>query len=68
MVKAKAQAERYARALPTAETWPPFLIVIDIGHSFELYSEFSRSGKTYVPFPDANVKRDQERTEDMFGY
>ncbi|MEI8372528.1 MAG: DNA methyltransferase [Planctomycetota bacterium] len=52
MVKARGQADRYARALPVAEGWPPFLLVVDVGHSIELYSEFSRSGKTYVPFPD----------------
>jgi hypothetical protein len=52
MVRARGQADRYARALPVAEGWPPFLIVVDVGHSIELYSEFSRSGKTYVPFPD----------------
>jgi hypothetical protein len=52
MVKARGQADRYARALPVGEGWPPFLIVVDVGHSIELYSEFSRSGKTYVPFPD----------------
>jgi hypothetical protein len=52
MVRARGQADRYARALPASEGWPPFLIVVDVGHSIELYSEFGRSGKTYVPFPD----------------
>ncbi len=52
MVRARGQADRYARALPVSEGWPPFLIVVDVGHVIELYSEFSRSGKTYVPFPD----------------
>ena len=52
MLRARGQADRYARALPAAEGWPPFLLVVDVGHSIELYSEFSRSGKTYVPFPD----------------
>jgi len=31
MVKARGQAEQYARALPTDEGWPPFLIVVDVG-------------------------------------
>ena len=31
---------------------PPFLIVVDVGHSIELYSEFTRSGGNYLPFPD----------------
>ncbi len=41
MVRARGQADRYARALPVEEGWPPFLIVVDVGHSIELYSEFS---------------------------
>jgi hypothetical protein len=52
MYRAKNQAERYARNLPTYEGRPPFLIVIDVGYSFELYSEFSRTGGIYQPFPD----------------
>ena len=53
MVKARGQAGRYARALPVSEGWPPFLIVVDVGYSIELHADFSRSGKTYLPFPDA---------------
>ncbi len=52
MIRARGQADRYARALPASEGWPPFLIVVDVGHSIELYSEFTRQGKTYIPFPD----------------
>lgn len=52
MLKAKGQAEQYARALPSEHGWPPFLVVIDIGHSIELYADFSRAGRTYVAFPD----------------
>lgn len=55
MIRARGQADRYARALPVEEGWPPLLIVVDVGHSIELYSEFSRSGKTYVPFPDPQL-------------
>lgn len=57
MQKAKNQAERYARALPASEVRPPFLIVVDVGHSIELYSEFSRTGGDYVPFPDPQSYR-----------
>lgn len=57
MVRARGQADRYARALPTSEGWPPFLIVVDVGHCIELYSEFTRSGRTYVPFPDPQSYR-----------
>lgn len=57
MVEARGQAEQYARALPTAEGWPPFLIVVDVGHTIELFADFSRSGRTYVVFPDAKTHR-----------
>jgi hypothetical protein len=57
MLAAKGQAEQYARALPVSEVLPPFLVVVDVGYSIELYSDFSRSGKTYIPFPDAREFR-----------
>lgn len=52
MKKAKEQALRYARSLPTSEGWPPFLAVVDVGYCIDLYADFARQGKTYVPFPD----------------
>ncbi|MCU1252126.1 MAG: hypothetical protein JWQ49_5155 [Edaphobacter sp.] len=52
MLAARGQAERYAKALPATEGWPPFLIVVDVGHSIELYADFSLTGKAYLPFPD----------------
>ncbi len=52
MVKARAQAEGYVRALPVEEGRPPFIVVVDVGYSIEVYSEFSCSGGIYVPFPD----------------
>lgn len=57
LLRARAQAENYARALPQSEGRPPFLIVIDVGHVIELYAEFSRSGGTYTPFPDTRSHR-----------
>lgn len=54
MLRARGQAEAYAKALPTEEGWPPFLIVCDVGHCFELFADFSGTGKHYVQFPDAN--------------
>ncbi|MFZ4395670.1 MAG: type IIL restriction-modification enzyme MmeI, partial [Kiritimatiellia bacterium] len=57
MLRARGQAEQYARALPTTEGRPPFLLVVDVGHSIELYSEFSRTGGTYTPFPAAGSHR-----------
>ncbi|MGI9105467.1 MAG: class I SAM-dependent DNA methyltransferase, partial [Pyrinomonadaceae bacterium] len=67
MMAARGQAEQYARALPAAEGRPPFIIVVDVGHSIALYSEFSRTGGAYVPFPDSTGFRislsDLEREE-----
>ena len=57
MLRARGQAEQYARALPTTEGRPPFLLVVDVGHSIEVYSEFSRTGGTYTPFPAAGSHR-----------
>jgi len=53
MIRARNQAEQYAKALPTADGWPPFLIVVDVGYSVELFADFSGTGKAYVPFPDS---------------
>lgn len=52
LMRARSQAEAYARALPSAEGRLPFVVVVDVGHRIELYSEFSRSDGTYVPHPD----------------
>jgi hypothetical protein len=57
LLRARGQAESYARALPAAEGRPPFLVVVDVGQRIELYSEFSRSGATYTPFPDPRSHR-----------
>ena len=57
LLRARAQAEAYARALPATEGRPPFLVVVDVGHVIELYAEFTRSGATYTPFPDPRSHR-----------
>ncbi|MFZ7096092.1 class I SAM-dependent DNA methyltransferase [Luteimonas dalianensis] len=57
LLRARSQAENYARALPASEGRPPFVVVVDVGNRIELYSEFSRSGGTYVPFPDPRSHR-----------
>ena len=33
MMRARNQAEQYAKALPVEEGWPPFLIIVDVGYS-----------------------------------
>jgi hypothetical protein len=52
LLRAKAQAEAYVRNIPDDN--PPFLLVLDIGYSFETYADFSGLGKTYTPFPDTS--------------
>jgi len=57
MALAKVQAEQYVRALPLGEPLPPFLIVVDVGYCFDIYSEFSCTGRTYIPYPDQGTYR-----------
>src|SRR5436190_13188937 len=52
MIKARGQAERYVRSLPASEPNPPFLLVVDVGHTFEVFADFTQAGKAYLPFPD----------------
>jgi hypothetical protein len=52
MLNARRQAEDYAKALPKEHGWPPFLVVVDVGHCIELYADFVRQGKNYAQFPD----------------
>ncbi|WP_439510957.1 class I SAM-dependent DNA methyltransferase [Marinimicrobium koreense] len=63
MLAAQSQADQYVRALPSNEGRPPFIVVTDVGRSLELYAEFSRSGGTYVPYPDPSSHR--IRLEDL---
>lgn len=55
MIAARGQAEQYVRAIPDDN--PPFIVVMDVGYSIELYADFSRLGKVYTPFPDAQNHR-----------
>ncbi|MDP3351419.1 MAG: class I SAM-dependent DNA methyltransferase [Hydrogenophaga sp.] len=57
LLRARSQGEGYARALPAAEGRPPFVLVVDVGTVIEIYAEFSRSGGSYVPFPDPRSHR-----------
>ena len=57
MLRAHGQAVQYARGLPPEEGRPPFVVVVDVGRSIELYSEFSRSGGAYIPYPDPRSHR-----------
>ena len=53
MEAAREQALRYVRALPASEPRPPFIVVVDVGYCFDIYSNFAGVGDTYVPFPDS---------------
>jgi hypothetical protein len=57
MVEARAQAEGYTRALPVDHGYPPFLLIVDIGHVIEVYADFSGLGKDYAHFPDRRSYR-----------
>eukprot|EP00752_Nemacystus_decipiens_P000877 g877.t1 len=57
MRSAREQAESYAKNLPPSEGWPPFLVVVDVGHVIELYADFSLQGKHYAQFPDRQSYR-----------
>ncbi len=57
LMRARTQAENYARALPVTEGRPPLLLVVDVGNTIDVYAEFSRSGATYTPFPDPSSHR-----------
>ena len=61
MLRARNQAEQYAKALPVSDGWPPFLVVVDVGYSIELFADFSGTGKAYVPFPLADAPHSAPR-------
>ncbi len=50
--RAYHQARGYITALPVGEGRPPFLIVCDVGHTLDLYAEFTGTGGQYERFPD----------------
>jgi len=50
--KAHLQASNYVKHLPVDESRPPFIIIVDVGVSISLYSEFTRTGGSYVAYPD----------------
>jgi len=57
MMKARNQADNYARAVAKEDGWPPFLMVVDVGNVIELYADFSGQGQGYNQFPDGNRYR-----------
>ncbi len=57
MRDARAQAENYAKNLPSAEPVAPFLVVCDIGRAFEIYHDAAGNGRGYIFFPDKQSYR-----------
>lgn len=57
MRNARKQAEGYVFLLDTDHAAPPFIIVCDVGHCFELYADFTGTGRAYTQFPDRNGYR-----------
>jgi len=56
MRSAFRQARRYAQSL-AEPPWPPFIIVLDVGRSFELYFDYAGNGRDYRFFPDRSSYR-----------
>jgi len=52
MQNARQQAERYVFLLDAEHTAPPFIVTCDVGHAFELYADFTGTGRAYNQFPD----------------
>jgi hypothetical protein len=63
MRNARRQAEDYVFRLPPDHPAPPFIIVCDVGYVFEIYADFSGSGRAYTHFPDRKSFR--IRLEDL---
>ncbi|MGQ0609993.1 MAG: class I SAM-dependent DNA methyltransferase [Paracoccaceae bacterium] len=57
MLRARNQADGYARAVSRADGWPPFLLIVDVGHVIEVYADFSGQGQGYTQYPDGNRYR-----------
>ncbi len=57
MLRARNQADGYARAVARTDGWPPFLIIVDVGHVIEVYADFSGQGQGFTQFPDGTRYR-----------
>lgn len=52
MQHARRQAEEYVFLLEAAHPAPPFIVTCDVGHAFEIFADFSGTGRAYSQFPD----------------
>jgi hypothetical protein len=57
MLKARGQAERGVRALPASEPNPPLLLVVDVGHSLEVFADFTQASRNHLHFPHPRAFR-----------
>lgn len=57
MRNARRQAEQYVFLLEPDHPAPPFILVYDVGNVFEIYADFSGTGRGYTHFPDRNQYR-----------
>ena len=52
MQNARKQAAGYVFLLDTDHPAPPFIITCDVGHSLEIFADFTGTGRAYDQFPD----------------
>jgi hypothetical protein len=52
MQNARRQAEGYVFLLDADHPAPPFIITCDVGHAFEIFADFTGTGRAYGQFPD----------------
>ena len=52
MLSARYQAANYAKAVARQDGWPPFLLIVDVGHVIEIFADFSGQGHGYNQFQD----------------
>ena len=48
MLNARKQAEQYVFLLDSSQQAPPFLVICDVGHCLELYSDFTGTGRRHA--------------------
>lgn len=52
MRNARAQAKSYVADLPADHPAPPFILICDVAWSFEIWADFTGTGRGYSQFPD----------------
>jgi len=52
MRNARKQAQSYVSQLPADHATPPFILVCDVARGFEIWADFTGTGRGYVQFPD----------------